>query len=62
MPGEAAIAAVLAPARGDWLYFTTVNLTTGETKFTADYAEQQKFQQEFRDWLKANPDAVSSGS
>jgi UPF0755 protein len=32
-PGEAAMRAALNPADGDWLYWVTVNLETGETKF-----------------------------
>jgi UPF0755 protein len=32
-PGEDALEAALSPARGDWLYFVTVNLETGETLF-----------------------------
>lgn len=53
---EQAIKAVQHPADGNWLYFTTVNLQTGETKFTHDYAEQQKFQAEFRKWYAEHPD------
>lgn len=36
-PGEAAIEAALAPAKGDWLYYVTVDPTTGETKFAKTY-------------------------
>ena len=25
------------PAKGNWLFYVTVNLKTGETKFTDDY-------------------------
>jgi UPF0755 protein len=32
-PGEEALEAALTPAEGDWLYFVTVNLETGETRF-----------------------------
>ena len=38
-PGEAAIEAAINPADGDWLYFVTVNLETGETKFAETYDE-----------------------
>jgi UPF0755 protein len=38
-PGDAAIAAAANPPEGDWLYYVTVNLDTGETKFTEDYDE-----------------------
>ncbi len=53
-PGEAAIKAAVAPPAGDWLYFTTVNLDTGETKFTADAAEHQRNADQFAAWCKAN--------
>jgi UPF0755 protein len=46
-PGEQALQAALAPATGDWLYYVTVNPTTGETKFTSSYSEFLKFKAEF---------------
>jgi UPF0755 protein len=36
-PGDAAIHAALHPAKGDWLYFLTVNPKTGLTKFTNSF-------------------------
>jgi len=33
----------------------TVNLDTGETKFSETYDEQQVNQQELREWQAANP-------
>lgn len=38
-PGEDALEAALSPARGEWLYFVTVNLETGETLFAEDLPE-----------------------
>jgi UPF0755 protein len=38
-PGDAAIEAAANPPEGDWIYYVTVNLDTGETKFTEDYDE-----------------------
>lgn len=38
-PGEAALEAALSPAAGDALYFATVNLETGETRFAATDTE-----------------------
>ena len=38
-PGDAAIEAAASPPEGDWIYYVTVNLDTGETKFTEDYDE-----------------------
>lgn len=32
------------PEQGDWLYFVTVNLSTGETKFTTGSVEEQNAQ------------------
>jgi UPF0755 protein len=49
-PGEAAITAALNPAKGDWIYYVTVNLKTGETKFTNNYHQFLVYKQE----LKAN--------
>ena len=54
-PGEAAIKAAVAPPAGDWIWFTTVNLDTGETRFTADAAEHDRNAAEFTAWCKANP-------
>jgi len=36
-PGDDSIQAALHPADGPWLWYVTVNLKTGETKFTDDY-------------------------
>lgn len=55
-PGELAIEAALRPADGDWLFFVTVNLKTGETKFSKTVAEHDKAAQEFYAWLRENPE------
>ncbi len=47
-PGEDAINAVLAPATGNWLYWVTTDPKTGETKFTASYAEFLQFKAELQ--------------
>ncbi len=36
-PGDEAIAAAANPADGNWYYYVTVDLSTGETKFYEDY-------------------------
>lgn len=51
-----AINAVLHPAEGSWLYFVTVNLTTGETKFASTLEEHNANVAELRAWKAANPD------
>ncbi len=53
-PGDKALKAAANPAPGDWLYFVTVNLATGETKFASTYEEHQRNVQEFQDWCAAN--------
>ncbi|WP_260855549.1 endolytic transglycosylase MltG [Curtobacterium sp. 9128] len=54
-PGDIAIQAVLHPTLGNWLYFVTVNLETGETVFSDTYAEHQQAVAQFQAWLRANP-------
>ncbi|WP_406448014.1 endolytic transglycosylase MltG [Streptomyces sp. NBC_00876] len=44
-PGEQAMVAAISPTRGSWLYFVTV--APGDTRFTDDYAEQQRNVAEF---------------
>ncbi|RVU23747.1 endolytic transglycosylase MltG [Streptomyces antnestii] len=44
-PGAAAMKAAISPPQGDWLYFVTVK--PGDTRFTADFTEQQKNVAEF---------------
>ncbi|MFD3561170.1 endolytic transglycosylase MltG [Streptomyces sp. NPDC058686] len=39
-PGAEAMKAAISPPQGDWLYFVTVK--PGDTRFTADFNEQQK--------------------
>lgn len=51
-PGEDALAAALAPAEGDWLYFVTVDGDTGETVFTSDYNEFLAAKAQFQEWLE----------
>ena len=47
-PGDAAIQAALHPDHGNLLYFVTVNLQTGLTKFTSSPAQFQQFVAECR--------------
>ena len=54
-PGEAALAAALAPADGDWLFFVVVDPGTGETRFAATEAEHAANVELFRAWLRENP-------
>jgi UPF0755 protein len=52
-PGESALEAALAPAKGKWLYFVTVNPDTGETKFAKTYEKFLKLKAEYRAFLAA---------
>ncbi len=49
-PGDAAIQAATHPAKGDWYYYVTVNLKTGETKFAKTYDEFLTYRQELKDY------------
>jgi len=54
-PGSLAIEAALRPADGDWLFFVSINLKTGETVFSETLAEHEKAAELYRAWLRANP-------
>ena len=47
-PGDDAIKAALHPEDGNWLYFVTVNLQTGETKFTDNEDTFNEYVQEYK--------------
>jgi UPF0755 protein len=49
-PGESALEAAASPVAGPWLYFVTVDLETGETKFAATYEEHQRNVAQFQKW------------
>lgn len=61
-PGTGALKAVLDPPEGDWIYFITVNLDTGETRFTADYTEFSKWVTEYKEWKAKNYTSSSDSS
>lgn len=53
-PGRIALEAALNPTQGKLLYFVTVNLDTGETKFAETYEEHKKNVAEYSQWCAAN--------
>lgn len=53
-PSFEVLAATVNPPAGDWLYFVTVNLDSGETKFAKTLAEHNKNVAEFRAWVEEN--------
>ncbi|WP_338088351.1 endolytic transglycosylase MltG [Nanchangia anserum] len=54
--GEKAIAAVMKPSAGNWMYYVTVNLETGETKFASTLDEQTKNTEELKRYCSSHPD------
>jgi UPF0755 protein len=59
-PGKAALEAAANPEKGKWLYFVTVNLDTGETKFAEKQADFEKIRLEFQTWCQSNPGRCES--
>ncbi|MDR9434013.1 endolytic transglycosylase MltG [Pontimonas sp.] len=58
LPGDIALDAVLEPAEGDWKYFVTVNLQSGETKFSNTLAEHDGAVALLREWCDNIDNAV----
>ncbi|NYG56080.1 endolytic transglycosylase MltG [Nocardioides perillae] len=56
MPGAEAIEAAANPAEGDWFYYVTVDLATGETKFAETYDEFLRYKDELRDYCANESD------
>jgi len=57
-PGDAAIEAAAHPAEGDWYYYVTVNLRTGETKFAETYDEFLGYKDELRDYCETESEGA----
>lgn len=53
-PGDAAIAAAANPTEGPWVYYVTVNLETGETKFAEDYDDFLTYRNELLAWCETS--------
>jgi UPF0755 protein len=54
-PGSLAINATLNPTPGPWLYFVTIDLRTGETKFSETLAQHEEYVKLLREWENENP-------
>lgn len=52
--GDTAIKAALAPVEGDWRYFVTVNLETGETKFSVTDGEHNAAVKQLQEWCRSS--------
>jgi UPF0755 protein len=55
-PGDDAIRAALNPEDGPWFFYVTVNLATGETKFTDSYDEFLTFKNEYEQYCETQSD------
>lgn len=53
-PSQKSLEAALNPAEGDWLYFTVVNLDTGETLFANTLDEHAANGQKLQEWCLAS--------
>jgi UPF0755 protein len=53
-PGKAALKAAANPEKGKWLYFVTVNLDTGETRFADTEEAHEKNVAAFQAWCQVN--------
>ena len=53
-PGDDSIQAALHPADGTWLWYVTVDLKTGETKFTDDYDTFLGYKQELATYCETS--------
>lgn len=54
-PSRSSLQAALQPAEGGWLYFTTVNFDTGETRFENTQEEHDQNVKVWQQWCKDNP-------
>ena len=52
LPGDIAIDAAVNPALGDWLYFVSVDLRTGETVFSDTYAQHLVAVDQWLSWCR----------
>ncbi|HZX03801.1 endolytic transglycosylase MltG [Kribbella sp.] len=53
-PTRDELSAAINPAQGSWLYFTLVNLDTGETAFASTAAEHQANVKKLQTWCQAH--------
>lgn len=53
-PGQDAMDAAANPADGDWLFYVTVDLATGETKFSESYDEFLQHKREYQQYCETS--------
>jgi UPF0755 protein len=54
-PDEASLDAFLAPPPGNWWFYVTIDLHSGETRFAVSYEEHQANVELLRAWLRDHP-------
>ncbi|MDO5092604.1 MAG: endolytic transglycosylase MltG [Propionibacteriaceae bacterium] len=54
-PGQAALEAALSPAEHNYVYFTTVDLDTGETRYSEDWEGHKANVTLFEQWCNSHP-------
>ncbi len=58
-PQLASIKAAAAPEKNPYFYWVTVDLDSGETKFSRTYAEHQRYVEEYNEWCTKHPNRCS---
>ncbi|MCL1906672.1 MAG: endolytic transglycosylase MltG [Propionibacteriaceae bacterium] len=56
LPGKKALEAAVNPVHNNYLYWVTVNLETGETRFAENDSQHQANVRVYQQWCRANPD------
>ncbi len=56
-PDEASIDAFLSPPPGDWWFYVTIDLHSGETRYAVTYDDHLANVELLRAWLRENPTA-----
>lgn len=59
-PGDGAIKAAAHPDDNDYYYWVTVNLDTGETKFSKTYEQHQRYVAQYQQWCSEHEDKCNA--
>ncbi|MDH3248202.1 MAG: endolytic transglycosylase MltG [Acidimicrobiia bacterium] len=55
MPDEASLDAFLTPPPGDWWFYVTIDVYSGETRYAVDYEDHLENVELLRAWLREHP-------
>ena len=58
-PQLASIKAAAAPEKNPYFYWVTVDLDSGETKYSRTYAQHQRYVEEYNQWCSKHPNRCS---